>query len=673
MSARRFVHLRPRAPLAPPEARGEALSEARIGWLMAVAACALLPHADHLPGWLDAVALLLFTWRLAQWKLGWAGAGRVVKLLVVAACCAGVMLTFGRLFGREPGVALLALLLMLKLHELKSVRDGHTVVLLGYFMLLAVFLYTQTPAIAAVLFGAMVVITAALIALTGPPAPVRAQLRQSVWMLVQALPFMLVLFVLFPRVPGPLWGLPLDAFGARSGLSDSMSPGDISRLSLSGEIAFRARFDADPPPARELYWRGPVLSTFDGRTWRQGEAARRLNDGPPHEVEGGRIGYDVTLEPHGKNWLFALETVAGLPPGARVSDDWQVLGSEVVRARRRDRFESVPAARPGREEWSAYLDAARHLPPDGNPRARALARQLHLDAGNDAETVDAALRLFRREAFVYTLTPPPLGEDGIDRFLFDSRRGFCEHYAGAFVFLMRAAGLPARVVTGYQGGERNEVDGFVVVRQSDAHAWAEVWLEGEGWRRVDPTAAILPSRVERGLADLPAGEPVPFVARADLGWLRDLRHRWEAANNAWNQWVLSYDQQKQRELLSRLGMAQPDWRTMTAWMASLCAIIAVALTLWTLRRQRPADALARAWAGIDRALRPAGLGREAWEGPLDYAERIAALRPDLAADLRTACTLYANARYGDAAQAPAVLALKARARALRRQRTPPRT
>lgn len=673
MSARRFVHLRPRAPLAPPEARGEALSEARIGWLMAVAACALLPHADHLPGWLDAVALLLFTWRLAQWKLGWAGAGRVVKLLVVAACCAGVMLTFGRLFGREPGVALLALLLMLKLHELKSVRDGHTVVLLGYFMLLAVFLYTQTPAIAAVLFGAMVVITAALIALTGPPAPVRAQLRQSVWMLVQALPFMLVLFVLFPRVPGPLWGLPLDAFGARSGLSDSMSPGDISRLSLSGEIAFRARFDADPPPARELYWRGPVLSTFDGRTWRQGEAARRLNDGPPHEVEGGRIGYDVTLEPHGKNWLFALETVAGLPPGARVSDDWQVLGSEVVRARRRDRFESVPAARPGREEWSAYLDAARYLPPDGNPRARALARQLHLDAGNDAETVDAALRLFRREAFVYTLTPPPLGEDGIDRFLFDSRRGFCEHYAGAFVFLMRAAGLPARVVTGYQGGERNEVDGFVVVRQSDAHAWAEVWLEGEGWRRVDPTAAILPSRVERGLADLPAGEPVPFVARADLGWLRDLRHRWEAANNAWNQWVLSYDQQKQRELLSRLGMAQPDWRTMTAWMASLCAIIAVALTLWTLRRQRPADALARAWAGIDRALRPAGLGREAWEGPLDYAERIAALRPDLAADLRTACTLYANARYGDAAQAPAVLALKARARALRRQRTPPRT
>ncbi|MFW2457340.1 DUF4129 domain-containing protein, partial [Methyloversatilis discipulorum] len=196
---------------------------------------------------------------------------------------------------------------------------------------------------------------------------------------------------------------------------------------------------------------------------------------------------------------------------------------------------------------------------------------------------------------------------------------------------------------------------------------------GEGWRRVDPTAAILPSRVERGLADLPAGEPVPFVARADLGWLRDLRHRWEAANNAWNQWVLSYDQQKQRELLARLGMAQPDWRTMTAWMASLCAAIAIALTLWALRRQIAADALARAWAGIDRALRPAGLGREAWEGPLDYADRIAALRPDLAAELRTACTLYADARYGRAAHAPAVRALRTHARALRRHRTPPRT
>lgn len=663
---------RKRSPPAPAMPSAP-LTDTRIGWLMAVAACALLPHADHLPAWLNAVALLLFTWRLAQWKLGWAGASTVVKALVVIACCAGVTLTFGRLFGREPGVALLTLLLVLKLHELKSVRDGHTVVLLGYFMLLAAFLYSQTPAVAAVLFGSMVVITAALIALTGPPAPVRALLRQSAWMLAQALPFMLVLFVLFPRVPGPLWGLPLDAFGARSGLSDSMSPGDISQLSLSGEIAFRARFDDAPPPARELYWRGPVLSTFDGRTWRQGEAARRLNDGTPHAVSGPRTSYEVTLEPHGKNWLFALETVAGLPLGARVSDDWQVLGSEIVRARRRDRFESVPTARPGREEWSAYLDAARRLPPGGNPRARALARQMHLDAGSDAETVDAALRLFRREAFVYTLTPPLLGEDGIDQFLFDSRRGFCEHYAGAFVFLMRAAGLPARVVTGYQGGERNEVDGFVVVRQSDAHAWAEVWLDGEGWRRVDPTAAILPSRVERGLADLPAGEPVPFVARADLGWLRDLRHRWEAANNAWNQWVLSYDQQKQRELLARLGMAQPDWRTMTAWMASLCAVIAIALTLWALRRQIAADALARAWAGIDRALRPAGMGREAWEGPFDYADRIAALRPDLAAELRTACTLYADARYGRAAHAPAVRALRTHARALRRHRTPPRT
>lgn len=655
-----------------PRPAVEPLDRTRIAWLMAVAACALLPHGAHLPGWLIAVAALLFTWRLAQWKLGWPGAGGLVKLLVVVACCAGVSLTFGRLFGREPGVALLTLMLVLKLHELRSTRDGHTVVLLGYFMLLAAFLYSQTPAMAAALGVSMTVITAALIALTGPPAAPRALLRHALWMLAQALPFMLVLFVLFPRVPGPLWGLPLDAYSGTSGLSDSMSPGSISQLSLSGEIAFRARFDGAAPPARELYWRGPVLTNFDGRTWRQGEAARRLNDAPPHPLAGTALSYEVTLEPHNKNWLFALETVTALPAGARVTDDWQVVGGDVVRNRRRDRFESVLAARPGVEEWSAYLTAATQLPPRGNPRSRELAQSLRNAGDSGADTVDAGLRLFRREAFVYTLTPPLLGEDGIDEFLFDARRGFCEHYAGAFVFLMRAAGVPARVVTGYQGGERNEVDDYVVVRQSDAHAWAEVWLEGEGWRRVDPTAAILPSRIERGLADLPAGEPVPFVARVDLGWLRSMRHQWEAANNAWNQWVLSYDQQKQRELLSRLGMPAPDWKMMTVWLASLCALFALALTVWAMRRGVSPDALTRAWAAIDRALRPAGLGREAWEGPLDYARRIGRTRPDLAPAITHACRLYADARYGNAPPAEAARELKACARALRRQRTPPR-
>lgn len=469
----------PRPPAAP-------LSEARTGWLIAVAGCGLLPHAAHLPGWLNAVALLLFIWRLAQWRLGWPGAGTTVKLLVVIACCAGVTLTFGRLFGREPGVALLTLLLVLKLHELHSVRDGHTVVLLGYFMLLAAFLYSQSPGTAALLFAAMVVITAALIALTGPPAPPTALLRHAGRMLLQALPFMLVLFVLFPRVPGPLWGLPLDAFSGRSGLSDSMSPGSISELSLSGEIAFRVHFDNEPPPARDLYWRGPVLTEFDGRTWRPGDSARRLDSALPHAVNGTRLHYEVTLEPHGKNWLFALETVAGLPAGARISDDWQVFSGDGVRNRRRDRFESVLAVRPGTDEAAPLLEAARRLPAGGNPRTRALARQLHLDAGSDRATVDAALALFRREAFVYTLTPPLLGTDGVNEFLFDTRRGFCEHYAGAFVFLMRAAGLPARVVTGYQGGERNSFDDYIVVRQSDAHAWAEVWLPGEGWLRVEP-------------------------------------------------------------------------------------------------------------------------------------------------------------------------------------------
>ncbi|WP_018409999.1 transglutaminase TgpA family protein [Methyloversatilis thermotolerans] len=655
--------------LRPRATKDEALGRARVAWLMAVAACALAPHAEYLPPWLDAVALLLFIWRLAQWHLGWPGASRAVKILVVIACCAGVALSFGRLFGREPGVALLTLLLVLKLHELRSVRDGHTVVLLGYFMLLAAFLDSQEPAIAVLLFGSMVVITAALIALTGPPAAVGALLRRSAFMLLQATPFMLVLFVLFPRVPGPLWGLPVDAHGARSGLSDSMEPGSISQLSLSGEIAFRARFDGALPARRELYWRGPVLTDFDGRVWRQGASARQVGRALPGSLEGTRTAYEITLEPHGKPWLFALESVAALPADARITDDWQVVRRDVVRDRRRDRFESVTSARPGRDEWSGWLKAARQLPASGNPRARALAQSLRDQADSDAEVVAAALHLFRREPYVYTLTPPLLGSDAVDQFMFETRRGFCEHYAGAFVFLMRAAGVPARVVTGYLGGELNPVDNFIVVRQSEAHAWAEVWLAEEGWRRVDPTAAILPERVERGLAALPSSEPVPFAARLDAGWLRALRHRLDAANNAWNQWVLSYDQQKQRELLARMGMQQPDWQTLTAWMASLCAAFAIVLTLWALRRQRREDPLARAWRTFGKRMARTGLPREDWEGPLDYAARVARQRPELAGIADAAATLYAAARYGGADAATAARDIRTLTASLRRHRT----
>jgi hypothetical protein len=254
---------------------------------------------------------------------------------------------------------------------------------------------------------------------------------------------------------------------------------------------------------------------------------------------------------------------------------------------------------------------------------------------------------FRNESFFYTLTPPLLGENGIDQFLYDTRRGFCEHFASAFVFAMRAAGIPARVVTGYQGGEHNPVDGYLIVRQSDAHAWAEVWLAGKGWTRVDPTAAIAPSRIEAGLASaISAAEPLPFLVRTDLSWLRQLRFRWEAVGNAWNQWILGYNPQRQREVLKHLGMREPDWKAMTAAMAALCGLLLLGLTVWVLHKRIRLDPTVRAWNRLSRKLSRVGLARKDWEGPADYARRVALSRPELAKPMAVIAALYIGLRYG---------------------------
>jgi transglutaminase-like putative cysteine protease len=260
---------------------------------------------------------------------------------------------------------------------------------------------------------------------------------------------------------------------------------------------------------------------------------------------------------------------------------------------------------------------------------------------------NAALLFFRQEAFFYTLQPPLLGQHAVDDFLFVSRRGFCEHFASAYVFLMRAAGVPARVVAGYQGGEINPVDGYFIVRQSDAHAWAEIWLADKGWIRVDPTAAVAPSRIEQGIASaLPAGDALPALVRIDADWLRDLRNRWEATNNAWNQWVLGYNPQRQREVLTRLGLSEPDWRSMTAVLATLCGITLLFVTLWTLYQRNTVTPAQRAWQGFCKRLRRLGIARADWEGPLDFATRVARERPELGAVAHEAAGYFADLHYG---------------------------
>jgi transglutaminase-like putative cysteine protease len=327
---------------------------------------------------------------------------------------------------------------------------------------------------------------------------------------------------------------------------------------------------------------------------------------------------------------------------------FEALARDPVRSRARFTFTSAVNFRVNLHESPPALQQALRLPPGINPRTRALAGEWKSSARSPEEIKDAALTMFRTEQFFYTLRPPLLGQHAMDEFLFTSRRGFCEHYASAFVFLMRAAGVPARVVTGYQGGELNPVDGFLTVRQSDAHAWAEIWLANQGWVRVDPTAAVAPSRVEQGIAAaLPTGEALPMFSRIDIDWLREMRNRWEALNNGWNQWVLGYNPERQRELLSRLGFKEPDWRSMTAALAVLCGATLLIISLWILYQRNATNPTQRAWQRYCASLRRLGVTRNEWEGPLDFATRVAHERPDLAALTNEAARYYADLHYGD--------------------------
>jgi transglutaminase-like putative cysteine protease len=401
------------------------------------------------------------------------------------------------------------------------------------------------------------------------------------------------------------------------------------------------------------------MSAFDGRSWR---VAQTLGAYPevPYRGRGAPVDYEVTLEPHGKFWLFALELPATLPPDSALTSDYQPIAREVVRNRLRYTQQAWPEAIAGVDEGPGVLRDALALPKQGNPRIRAIGAGWQARHGNDGAAILAeAETLFSRQLLVYTLNPPLLGADMVDEFLFDSRRGFCEHFATAFVFALRAAGVPARVVAGYQGGEVNPVDGYLVVRQYDAHAWAEAWIAGRGWVRIDPTAISAPSRINNNLANaVPSGEELPFLARGDLAWLRELRYRLDAVTNGWNQWVLGYNPQRQRDLLASLGLNEPDWRSMTAVLTVLCGMVMLGLTAWILRNRMRVDPSLAAWRRFTARLAKRGITWQAWEGPLAFAERAAKQMPVHAAAIAEIAALYARLRYAPAPQASELEQLK---------------
>jgi transglutaminase-like putative cysteine protease len=606
----------------------------------------IAPHAEHLPLWVSAMCAALLLWRFA---LAYRSAPLPPRWLLLLITMIGVAIigkSYHTLFGREVGVTLLMLLATLKLLELRSARDAMAIIYLACFIIITNFFYSQSIPTALLMLLSLLVIIASWLCIQAPAMRVRAQLRYATVLLLQSLPLMLVLFVLFPRVQGPLWGMPQDAYNS-SGLSDDMSPGSLSKLSLSEAVAFRASYAGSVPARDQMYWRGPVLWQYDGRTWTRGATAYSYP--AQFTTTSVPLSYSVILEPHNKRWLYALDMPAALPANTHLSADFQLLNNAPVTARMRYEMSSTLRYQANAQESPSQLQRGLQLPPQLNPRTLALAANWRAQQSDPAELVKTALRYFNQEKFSYTLEPPLLGRDGVDQFLFDTRQGFCEHYASAFVYLMRAAGIPARVVTGYQGGEFNAVGNYYIVRQSDAHAWAEVWLAGRGWVRVDPTAAIAPERVERNLASaLKDNTALPFMARNPPRWLSKLRLNIDALSNSWNLWVLGYDPERQFALLTRLGMEEVSWQSMArSLMLALAMIIALLATvmfrhLWV----RNPDRIHAAWLKLCKRMAKAGLPRAAHEGALDYAQRIGALYPTLGKELHDIAQQYTQLRYG---------------------------
>ena len=621
------------------------MSKALIYGLLLCSLLVIAPHLNHISLWVTALCASVLIWRS---YLTWQGQplpGRWLLMMLTSLSMGCILIEYHTLFGREVGVTLLIVLATLKLMELRTRRDAMALIYLCCFILITRFFYSQSLPTALTMLATLLVIITVWVHLQVPACTFRTRFRIAVVLMLQAIPLMLVLFILFPRVQGPLWGLPQDAF-ASSGLDDNMSPGSMGRLALSDEVAFRVSYQALIPRRDQMYWRGPVLWHFDGTTWRRGIPLPGI---PPQLSDTGQeLRYSVTLEPHNKRWLFLLDMPDTISIPASLTDDFRMLSKSPVSERIRYQAASYLVYRANLQESPRQLQRALQLPANLNPRTRKLAADWRTESADDAGVIRLALTNFNQQDFRYTLNPQPLGHDGIDDFMFNTRQGFCEHYASAFVFLMRAAGIPARVVTGYQGGEYNAYGNYYIVRQSDAHAWAEVWLKDFGWKRIDPTAAIAPERVEHDLsAALDDNTVLPFMSRNPPQWLRKLRLNLDTISNQWNQWVIGYNVERQFAYLSRLGMKSLDWQQMAISMFLGLSLLIAVFALYMLRHlfRHKTDRTQDAWLRLCRKLARAGLPRAAHEGPQDYAMRIRAARPELGDAIEDLATRYIRLRY----------------------------
>ena len=602
----------------------------------------VLPHIYHIPAAVFGFFGLLFSWRfIGIWKQNWLPNRPVIFIAVVC----GIALLYNQhqgLFGRDAGTQLFIIALGLKLMEIKTERDLYLITYFAFIVAASQFLYEQSILMTAYILVVCCVLLSTLVYINSCKPQTLSAIKTAVIITVQALPIALALFILFPRIDAPRWMLLNDPHQARTGLSDSMEPGSISDLGGSDELVFRVKFASAVPPSRLLYWRGPVLSYTDGKRWTQIAFQKPMRR---PVVTGSTYQYKLLMEPQDKNWVFALDMPVEIPSPLTINAAYQL--TTLDRSDKRTEYDLISYTdyNTGPINLGEYKTATQ-LPGEPSDKIKQLVAQLHgFDSAPD-NFINRLLNHFRVEDFHYTLTPPIIEENPIEIFLFKTRYGFCSHYASAFVYLMRVAHIPARVVTGYQGGELNKVGDFLEIRQADAHAWAEVWLKDKGWVRVDPTAAIAPERIERNNnVDWQTTYGIAAANVSAYNWLKQARQLWGKVDYNWQRWVINYDNKSQSNFLSSFGIN--DLKTLAYWMIAVIAPI-TAVLCWFLFYQRPkaADKVLSIYNRFCKKLAKHGLIRSAGEGPKDFAERVKTKLPKQTADIDQITAVFIKLRYG---------------------------
>ncbi|MCR8921730.1 DUF3488 and transglutaminase-like domain-containing protein [Dasania sp. GY-MA-18] len=605
-------------------------------WMLAAQLLVVLGHVGRLPLWLLCAYGGCVLWRYQIYSGAWSAPKTLVKAGIILAVFAGIYASYRSLLGLEPMVSLLMAGFAFKLLESYSQRDCMRFIFIGYFTLATVFLFNQGLLTSLYVLVTLLLLSAALVSLQFPPHKAQAwlPLKKISIIFAQALPLTLLLFFLFPRFE-PFWQIKLPSHQAKTGVGDVLSPGDISQLSKDDSLAFRANFVGERPPRSELYWRGVVLSYFDGRAWHQGTFQKKFHGSNTIELVNNNepaksYQYSIIQEPNYRPWLYTLAVASSKTPKVLATSDYRLQYREDIVERIAYQVETNSQAIMASTLSTVQRHKETLLNGDNNPRARALAARLYQQSASDQAYIQAVLNYFAQQNFFYTLMPPLLGENNIDEFLLDSRRGFCGHYASSFAFLIRAAGIPARVIGGYQGGEYNPLTGSVLVHQFDAHAWAEVWLPGKGWQRFDPTLQVAPDRIENSVQDLPATQ-ADYLSQSGLSVMRfkhiaffnKLRLELDAMEYRWASWVLQYKGERQFAFIEKwLGAIT---FTRIAFLLLLVSLPVVLWLLWSILQNRSAQTLKPQDADYQKLCQLMGrydLHRQPNEGPIAFAQRV---------------------------------------------------